>query len=341
MSWQTLNTRSVLAHVHSSAHVQLALGFFEHAECKHLAECLIGRLPVEARESKANDHSGIEDVRSASRLVDGSYTDLELTWRGLRLRVQSAIAGEDLVLRVDPDLTTLPRVAPLLTLQLSLLWNACGAVARHAQHLSFQAAGAAASIHATAPFSEQAVAALAGVHATVPLDAPVGISTGRPRGLAEIDAILGEARGKRDATLADFGPGDLGELAGAVHSALGWTGVYDPRSHEIVTTVSRVWAARNNGAVIFCWDSFFAAMMAQALGRTALAVSNLEAITRPIDELGYIPNVLNAAGSASFGHSQPPVGAWALRYVSEASGRPEIADRFLDRLWFGRVRLRR
>ena len=342
--WRTLNTRSVLAHVREPGHIQLALGLFEHAECKHLDECLIGRPPVAAGASKANDHRGVEDVRSEPRLVDGAYTELDITWRGIHFRVRSAVIGQELVLRVDPDPDTLPLVPPLLTLQLALLWNAEGSLERHRDRLAFRTAAATGDVFATAAFADEAVAELAGVHACLRLDAPIGVSTGHPLDLESIDRHLAEARSRRDQCLARFGPHEVAELAGVVHSALGWTGVHDPRSRQTVTTVSRVWASRNNGAVLFCWDSFFAAMMAQAVGETELACGNLEAITRPVDALGYVPNVLNAAGSASFGHSQPPVGAFALRYVAAGAGQPELAEPLLDRLlawnrWWPRNRV--
>ena len=331
--WQTLNTRSVMAYVGPSASLQVAMGLFEHAECKHLRECLIGRPPQGGIVSKANDLPGVEDVHSRPRLIDAVYTELSVRWRGIGFTVTTADDGGDLVALVEPELETLPHVAPLLTVEGSLRWNAAGSVGRETDRLFLRdAEGNEQSVYATRPWSDQAVTDLGGAHGTLVLDGPVGVCTGGRRTLDGIREKLAAGKARRDAELRRFGDDEGAELAGAVHSALGWTAIHDPSSGQTVTTVSRVWAGRNNGSVIFCWDSFFAAMMAAALGHADLAASNLDAITRPIDGLGYVPNVLNAVGSATFGHSQPPVGSMAVRYAAEALGRPDLAGAYLDRL---------
>ncbi len=281
MKWHTQNARSVLAHVRQPGNHQLAFGLFEHAEGKHLRECLIGRPPEPGKASKANDWNGREEVHAGPRTVEGNYTDLAISWRGIRFRCRTAVLGDDLVAKIEPESATLPLVPPLLTLEAALLWNQEGTLERRTDCLVLSSSGVRTEVFCTAPFSRQRVAALGSAHATVVLDGPIGISTGERRSLASIDAALEEARAARDARFATFGPGPVPELAGAVSSALGWTQVFDPARKESVTTVSRVWAARNNGAVLFCWDSLFAAMMAYAVGDYPLALSNLDTITRP------------------------------------------------------------
>src|SRR5512135_888452 len=100
--WNTWNTRSVLSHVLLPEGFALNLGIKEYAEAGYLKEALVGRRGQEDEQIHPGPHAW-----------DGGYTELNLKWRGLELRVQSAHTGEDLVLLVTPLHTTAQKRVPL------------------------------------------------------------------------------------------------------------------------------------------------------------------------------------------------------------------------------------
>jgi hypothetical protein len=331
--WRTWNVRSVLAHVRMPEAFGVQLGFFEFAECKYLRECLIGRPPEKGRATTANDLTGTEEVHSEPRLVDAAYTRLRIRWRDAEVDVQSAQDGEDLLLLVEP--VHVPMAPVLLTVEAGALWDRPGGAARSGDLLFLRAPGVETAVQATERPVRAGQFPAVGAHLAFRLDRPIGICTGRARSLDEIRAGLDAGRRARDAALGRYGT--QAELAGALSSALGWTTVYNAAEDRLTTVCSRVWASRNGGGILFCWDTFFAAMMAAALGEAGAARAYADAIVDTIRLNGYVPNVHNAVGGEALGQSQPPVGAMSLRYVADALDQPDFAAPYLDALlaWSG------
>ena len=327
MSWQTLNTRSILSHVRMPEAFAVQLGLFEHAQCKFLREPLIGRPPEAGQASTANDLVGHEEIHSQPRLVDAIATSVDITWRGIAWRVTTAQDGDDVVYLIEPK--ELPQTPPLLIIEAGVLWGRPGGSINAGDHLLLHAGDSSTSVHVTAPCVNAACCSLATSHLAVALDQPIGVSTGRARSLEDIRALCSAGLHKRDQVLNNYG--EHTELAGALYSALGWCTVYNAQENRRETTVSRVWASRNGGSIIFCWDSCFAAMMASALGEHDLAQDNIEAITSCIDANDYIPNLHNAIGAETLGQSQPPVASMALRYVC-ANNNSKPDSKTIERL---------
>ncbi len=127
--WNTWNTRSVLSHVLLPEGFAINLGLREYARGRQLKEALIGR-----RDSVD------EKIHPGPHTYDGRYSELTLTWQGNKILVQSATAGEDLVLLVTP-LAKPPQVVrpPLLIAEGGILWNRPGYVALKGEtsHWSF------------------------------------------------------------------------------------------------------------------------------------------------------------------------------------------------------------
>lgn len=330
MTWETWNVRSVLAHVSMPDAFGLQLGLFEPAQCKYLREALIGRPPTpdDRRVSTANDLVGIEDVHSAERWIDGRVTDLRISWNGLRFRVRSAQDGEDLVLLVEPE--ELRRGQHLLSVEAGVLWNRPGGSERQGDQLRLFNAERAVSIHSTSAPAGPPLFPATGAHLSIPLDGPVGISTGRARSLDEIRNLIDGAAETLDQRLHEYG--ENRHLAGAMASALGWTTIWNPVDEGLLTVISRVWCSRNGGTMVFCWDSYFAAMMAAALGDHDLAVDNWDVVSQPIAEHGCVPNVRNVTGAGTWQQSQPPVGSMSLRYLADHCGEEVLSAARIDAL---------
>ena len=66
----------------------------------------------------------------------------------------------------------------------------------------------------------------------------------------------------------------------------------------MITPVSRLWSIGNGGYVLFCWDNFFAGLMA-SLGCRELAYSNLREILNEQTPSGFVPNFAYATGQCS------------------------------------------
>jgi glycogen debranching enzyme len=141
------------------------------------------------------------------------------------------------------------------------------------------------------------------------MNAPVVIST-VPCMTEEACRIVGElgsAVRKRSELY-----GKHAEAHRAMMSCLGWNTVYDPLKNRVCTPVTRNW---NRGKTInlFCWDTFFGALMLYA-EYPEFSKLNLKAILDEMTEDGMIPN---AEGSR---HSQPPVGSMVVGEIFDMGG---------------------
>ena len=94
--WNTWNTRSVLSHVLLSDGFALNLCFKEHAtgstwKDHYLKEAQIGRF---------GEHE--EKLHPGAHAYDGSYTQLNMKWKGTEFNIESAVHNQELVLLVTP-----------------------------------------------------------------------------------------------------------------------------------------------------------------------------------------------------------------------------------------------
>ena len=93
-----------------------------------------------------------------------------------------------------------------------------------------------------------------------------------------------------------------------MQTCLAWDTIYDPLYDRVITPVSRIWNCGWGGYVMFCWDSYFAAVMA-SVDNKELAYANAIEVTREGIGCGFVPNFVSASGFNSRDRSQPPVGA--------------------------------
>src|SRR4051794_4394437 len=119
--WNTWDVHSV------ATHLLLPDGLAIHVGLKHnstlngdayLGDALIGRLDKDAEKVTPGPHSW-----------DGSYTSADFEWKGHKWRVQSAHAGDDLVIMVTPLASKNPSALPASVIfSVNSLWNRSGAV---------------------------------------------------------------------------------------------------------------------------------------------------------------------------------------------------------------------
>lgn len=148
----------------------------------------------------------------------------------------------------------------------------------------------------------------------------------------------------KDAVLA--GKAAYGEYAkayDALRTVVAWDTIYVEETGRICTPVSRIWNNNWGGYVLFCWDTYFAALMSM-LGSKELAESNALAITNEVTEDGFVPNFGSSGDSKSRDRSQPPVGSMVVLEMYKKYHNKEFLELVYDRLltwnrWFAEHRM--
>jgi len=113
--WNTWDTRSVLTHVLLPEGFALDLKLKENQSGEILEDALIGR----------GEYGYKEHVTPGPHAYDGSYTELELEWRNIHIRVQSASENNELCLLIIP-IKAVPGDSLIIDPQ--MLWNREGEI---------------------------------------------------------------------------------------------------------------------------------------------------------------------------------------------------------------------
>ena len=285
--WNTWDVNSV------TEQVLLPEGFTIRVGLKHnsslnsdafLSDALIGR-----------QGQGVERVFPGPHTWNGSFTELRLSWRDISLVLQTAHDGDDLVMLATPA-GAKQVVPPDLVFSTGVLWNRPGYVSRTGQVIEFRGPARQVRVYVTAKDAPLPSAPVAGPFFAAALVEPVGLSTGRPRTVEQIRAVLARER-----------PAGT-SVAQAIETVLGWDTIYEPTKSRVVSPVSRVWSTGWGGYVLFDWDTFFAASMA-AVGDRDLAYADALETLREETAEGFVPNYARAGDWKSFDRSEPPVGA--------------------------------
>jgi putative isomerase len=313
--WNTWDVHSV------TTEVLLPEGLAIHVGMQHntteggdafLGDTLIGRLTPGAEQVFPGPHSWT-----------GSYSDLKVSWKGHSWRVQSAHDGADLVLMATP-LPAKPESAlpPTIVFSVNFLWDRVGTALKQPGWIDTHGSSGNVRVFCTC---EQADAArrpglskpdtdesrglnipVTGAYFAVDFTAPVAISTGRPRTLAEVEAILDGQHSAYEHSLSTV----AGErpIIDAIQTTLGWDTIFEPEGRRVISPVSRVWSVGWGGYVIFDWDTFFAATMA-GMGDRDLAYADAIETLRGVTAQGFVPNYARAGNWKSSDRSEPPVGS--------------------------------
>jgi putative isomerase len=299
--WGTWNARNVLSQTLLPDCFSIYVGFkqLNWLGYDHLGEVLIAR--------KGED---VEQVRPGLHALDGSYSELELHWRQMSFRVQTAAEGEDFVMLLTPQPPLKIPVYALLGAE--MLWNRPGTVFREGDALVAKTPLHLIHVYAIGKELEDPYTESATPYLTLALDGPVAISGGRRRSLNEVESMLKGQREKMEDRAAEFG--DLKETYLAVESGLAWNTIYEPKYDRMVSTVGRLWDEEYGGYALFGWDNFFLAYMTSLYSRD-LSYANLLEHLRSMTPEGFVPNDDRGNGTKSWDHSQPPVGAILLREI--------------------------
>jgi hypothetical protein len=293
--WNTWDVNSM------TTYVLLPEGLAVHAEFQHNAT-------VFGQELLVRTSVGQGTVFPGPHTWDGSYTELKVTWKGHEWRVQSARDGRDLVVLVTPlDPSGKFAVPATAVFLVDFLWDRPGTALKHPDWIAvYCACGAQAAPGADgAKKTGRGQIPVSGAYLAADLTQPVGVSTGKRRSVAEIQAVVQRARNAYEKSV---GTGGTAPISDAIETTLGWDTIYEPSKSRVISPVSRDWSTFWGGYVLFDWDTFFAATLA-GIGDKDLAYANAVEVLREETALGFVPNYARGGGWKSSDRSEPPVGA--------------------------------
>jgi hypothetical protein len=319
--WNTWDTRSVLTHVFlpfgAAVDIQLIDG-----EGNREGKFLVGSRSKNAPILHPGPHT-----------FDGTYTDIAVEWKGLRLRVQSAAEGNKNVILISP-------------------LEGCskqGKIAVRPQGVWFRVNRTEVSQNTfkISPFGEDfsfKSVVKGEITETNDKDKEIILTTGEPVAIC-IDCEMEVAEAKdfiqshADA-FVDVNKKNYGqcyEVYNAMQNVLAWDNIYDPTINKVITPVSRIWNVgwssnpTLGGFVLFCWDTYFASMMLST-GSKELAYANAVEITDAITEQGFVPNFYAVNNYKSRDRSQPPVGSMAVWMIYEKYREKWFLELLYDKL---------
>lgn len=291
--WNTWYNSSVLTHVLLPDGLAINLWLKDGRSGEILSKALIGM----------EDSASGERIIPGPRSYDGSYTELELKWKNIHVRVQSAASENNLYLLITPLRAS--RNDSLIIVP-EMLWNRKGTITADQNKMI-----AETSLHKIRLYVRGDQPAKFSDRIEIPLNRVISLSSKKAKSAEKIEKILERARARLPdgKLLCPESP----ELYEALHAVLAWNTIYDPANNRVITPVSRIWSEQAGGWVLFCWDTYFAAYML-SLDSRELACANAVAITKEITEKGFIPNN-SQPGHKSEDRSQPPVGSLVIKEI--------------------------
>ena len=313
--FNTYYNNSVLTHVCMPECFAISLGFrFYNGSYGN------GMLLTEAMIGHDNIHPGI-------RSYDGTYTEMTLYSHDHEIFIQSAAINDEQYLLITP--VKKPTIPPALFVSAAILWNKPGYTEITGDFLTATTPDRKFTVFTDGRKIREMHSGILNPYLSVELSGAVAVSTGKQISAAELKEIMKKQRDTVKKDLDKFG--DLSETYNAMRSCLAWDTIYEPENDIICSPVSRPWCKWWSGYVLFCWDTYFAAMMAMPDNKN-LAYANLIAITHEKTEAGFIPNFGSVNDGKSRDRSQPPVGSLALKETYRRYREKWIAEYLFDDL---------
>ncbi|MBV6655001.1 MAG: hypothetical protein KI786_14650, partial [Mameliella sp.] len=301
--WNTWSTYSMGQHVLLPSGITLNLGL--HKSSKN-SDRFVNRFFV---DKKANGFKK-PIVKPGYHSYSGDYTSMEITYKKIRLRIESAAYGADLYLLVTP-IELDEEYKGTLLVEGGILWKRPGSVSASASALTFNTPDGETSFKATSTPSQHPFFNTISPFLAIDLAGPLGISNAT-EALNEVQQKVAEKRKAYENYLKQFGA--LSEAYAGMAAGLGWNTIYDPINDRVFSTVDRQWNISRGGYVFFGWDNFFMAHMI-GLDAPELAMANAVEALREAAAEGFISNVSQGNGRKAWDRSQPPVGGlacWAI-----------------------------
>ena len=293
--WNTWNTNSVLSHVL----LPEAISVDFYLKDKH------GNILKQALMGKRGDDA--ETILPVAHSYDGSYTELDILWSGINLKIQSAADGKDICFLITP--LSVNENGELLVEPREIWWDRDGEVSVAENRLVFDIPSGKLEVLA---IGNSLVQNDSDAYLSFSAREQITLSTNKNDTDSDVKQKIEQAKARHEDNKAKYGENE--QLYHATQNALAWNVIYEPDEQRELTTVSRLWNTYRGGYVIFCWDNYFAAYM-HSLDNKPLAYSNVIEMTNAITSSGFVPNLSASKGIKSSDRSQPPVGSLVAREI--------------------------
>ncbi len=295
--WNTWNTKSVLSHVLLPEAISVDFYLKDKKNNKVLKEALMGKRGKEA-----------ESILPLAHAYDGSYTDLIISWSGIKVKVQSCAKGKDICFLLTP-LEENPNGEILISPH-EIWWDRDGKVEVAENRLIFDLPSGKIELFAKGKYIRQEESTL--TYLAFSAEAEIALTTEANLNVSDIKEKIEVAKAKYEENQSKYGENTA--VYNAMQNVLAWNMIYDPEGQRELTTVCRLWNDYRGGFVIFCWDTYFAAYM-HSLDNKNLAYANAIEMTNAITKSGFVPNLSASKGIKTSDRSQPPVGSFVIREI--------------------------
>lgn len=316
--WNTWDVRSVLNHVY------LPYGFSIDLNVEDSVGRRVRRFRIGDRGADA------PTLRPGSHAYDGSYTDVEVSWHGMKLQVTSASEGSRSVILLRPldgsaagKVVVTPRG----------IWGRGVKVEGENADFTLATPDKSVTIKGTiaGKFLEKQ-------RNDIKFSATEVVAICCDTVLSQSEAVAYVQRRSREfeSTNRKRWGADY-DSYNSMQSVLAWDNIYDPETRRVMSPVSRIWSSDwfgsqdFGGFTLFCWDTYFAALMF-SIDNKELAYANAVEITLAADGVGFVPNCYYSNGYRSRDRSQPPVGSMTVWKLYE-----RYHDRWLLELLYPRL----
>jgi len=326
--WKTWNVHSVLSYVLMPSGLTLNLGVKEYRDGGYLREVLIGRQGAEEEKAFPGPHGF-------------GYTQIRVSWRELEWIVETGTEGSQLVILVTP--VKKQKYPAMLVLETGFSWNRPGSVSGNDDALTAEWPEGEITIFRSGKTPE-ADPNIAGISRRLvcSMEEAAAFSAGMKLTPAEAQRYISRKKAEYQTSLSRLGSEK--EMYEGILCAMNWDTVYDAGKNRVISPVSRIWSVSKGGYMLFCWDNYFAGMLASVFD-PSLAEANFRAITSEITEEGFIPNMSTGTGQKTLDRSQPPVGsAMILAAYRRLKNLSLVTELFPELLrwnrWFAHHRMR-
>ena len=320
VGWNHWDTHNLLAQVRLPEGLSVSLALKDEQTGDYLHRALMTR--TEEPQVTVMNHS-----------YDGSFSEMEVVWRNIRLHVLTGTDKEDLVMLASPS----GNADAKIIIRPEIIWGRGGVLTRVVDNFE----RTLPQNEISAFFPDNRIDIFMNGSATsddfekydpnvyvVTVESPVTVSTGKKRTLGEIQHIINRNRQQLNSIKEKYGKHK--DIYDAMQTALAWNTIYDSHHNRIVTPVSRIWNDQRGGYILFCWDNYFVSNMF-AVDNKDLAYANIVETTRIIDKIGFVPNN-NGANDIRRDRSQPPVGSLVIKMVYDKYQDKWLLEEVYDRL---------
>lgn len=317
--WNTWDTYCATTYAHLPEGYGVRIGLKEYLRGQYLQYPNIGKIGEMDEKIKPGLHA-----------YDGSYTELELEWRRIKLKIRTAVEKGSLVIEIIPVANT-TRFVPTVVLEGVVLWNRNTFCKREGQELIWQIEKEEKRLHLiSGRENDDTYLPISGPYMALQLDQTIYISIGRQYTVQQAEKIL---EGNRESFLA-YAEEKYKEYTNAwigMQTSLAWNLIYDSKNDRPMINVSRLWNIDRGGYALFCWDNFFMGLMT-AIDEPFLGKNNIIQNLMEIEELGFVPNGSFGNGRKSFDRSQPPVGTMCVWEIYKLDKDKEFLKSTFDLL---------